>query len=453
MNASVIDVAFYLNQYVKEYRQEYERFIATPPNGGGYPRLDISPYLYSPEIQCYLAKNGFAIVDFSREPEYDWWIIGGPAILVDLLETRTPPEIVEFLKSEGVYGKPIGIYRIVAKEGMTDEIWQGQLSEVVDSVEEVVDGKTKIKVQSYDIDRISLIQRLTFGAFGLILDLKLPDQNISFWNPHIIRDLGVATADRRQKRFFHYLELSPHLCKCAWDARNISTRIQVDVRRDFAYAFSKQSAKGGSISFGKSQIWAEHFYDRLSALELAIRRFSDLLENQSAAEEQVFHEFLKKHPILLDVYGEVISKPRFVYPKGESPLGKEYVEPDFIVIYPENSYKLVEIEKPSKKIATQQGQPRHEVSQSAFQIAEWTTYIHKHYDQLKANYPGIVINCKTMIVISRISEENFGAGRDVHKYMELIKGQFSVDEVLTYDDLLQRARDAYLRLSSLVIRP
>jgi len=44
-----------------------------------------------------------------------------------------------------------------------------------------------------------------------------------------------------------------------------------------------------------------------------------------------------------------------------------------------------------------------------------------------------------MIVISRSTEESFGYGRNIRRYKELIKEQFSADEILTYDDLVARA--------------
>jgi hypothetical protein len=50
-----------------------------------------------------------------KEPDYQWYIAGGPALKVDYEPTRTPSEVTETLKAAGVLGKPIGIYRIVAK--------------------------------------------------------------------------------------------------------------------------------------------------------------------------------------------------------------------------------------------------------------------------------------------------------------------------------------------------
>jgi hypothetical protein len=315
-------VADYLAAYVRAYRTEYERFVGPPPKGGGYPRLAVSPYLYSQNLICYMANDGYAVADFTHEPAYQWEIAGGPALLPDFPESRTPAEIIDLLKRLNIYGKPIGIYRIVAKEGIDAETWTGALGSIIDQSKSSVE-KTSIRVQQYKFTYRTLIRRLTFGAFDLILPLSLPDSSSAFWKPFLTRDLGFVPADRNNKRFFHYLELSPHLDLAAWDERTIPIRTATDVRRDFAHAFSTRGSPGGFlIKPDRVDAWIEHFHDRLQILGNTIHRFQALLEENPTGEEAIFHDFLQANPIVLDVYGEIIGKPKFVYPDGESPLGK-----------------------------------------------------------------------------------------------------------------------------------
>jgi len=209
MNISTEKAAVYIRHYVERYREEYKRFIKSDPVGGGYPALNISPYLNSPELYCYLTTDGAAIADYSWEPDSQWEIAGGPALLVDFPESRVPKQIIDFLKREGVWGKNIGIYRIVSKDGFDENVWCGKLPKPKNLAEQTF-GDTKIIVLELDISFEELIRRLTFGAFCKILDIHLKTSHSDFWFPHIIRDLGFATADRLFKRFFHYLELSPH---------------------------------------------------------------------------------------------------------------------------------------------------------------------------------------------------------------------------------------------------
>ena len=109
----------------------------------------------------------------------------------------------------------------------------------------------------------------------------------------------------------------------------------------------------------------------LHAFEQAIEGLERLLAEQADADEEVFQNYLTENPLVLDVYGEVIPKPNFIYPEGSSPLGKTFVQPDFLVRRHPSSYRLIELERPSKKMATKRGESRAEVTQAVFQIAEF----------------------------------------------------------------------------------
>jgi hypothetical protein len=360
----ISDLEKYMTRYVPAYRAEYSRLVMTPPGGGGYPELAISPYIYADEIICYLADDGVAVFEGSREPNYSWWIAGGPALISDFPATRTPTWVTNLLKAEGILGKDIGMYRVVAQEGIPDPIWRGELEPIAEECTATI-AQTKLILRRVDLTLNEVLRRMTFGAFGLIIDIHMPKPEDAFWVPHVIRQTGFLPADRQHRRFINYLEVSPHLDPAAWDVRSIRTRVQVDVRRDFGWAFSLPERPGGMISMGGTA-WVQPYFDRLSRLGVAIDKFVALLERGHDEYEAVFHAFLQQNSILLDVYGEAISKPRFVYPEGESPLGKAYVEPDFIIRYPGNSYKLVELERPSKGSLRQTVNPEQQLPMRLF---------------------------------------------------------------------------------------
>lgn len=463
MTVSAQQAGEYLARYISRYRKEYERFTTGSPGGAGYPRLKVSPYLDSPLLECHLASDGAVIADYSWSPEYRWEIAGGPALLVDFPETRTPASIVDLLKAQGLYGKSIGIYRIVAKDGVPPEIWAGELPKPHASAELVVDATT-VRVFEYEMVWHDLIQRLTFGAFGLILDLKLPDEGSEFWNPRIVRDFGFATADRTHKRFFHYLELIRHVDSAAWDSRSIWARVHVDIRRDFSSFIGAIGRPGGSIAFNAPEGEVRDYVvrvnaepsgseqqKRLAALAKLIEDFTTLLDDGIDADESVFHDFLRANPVLLDLYNQrIVDRPHLTFPPGKtSGVGKDYVEPDFVIEYPNRSYKLVELERPGKLVATAKGEPRKELTQAAFQIGEFRAFIDKHYNRISADFPGISSRCSAMVVISRNTEKSFGVGRDKNEYMDLIKGMYGDIEFLVYDDLLARAGQALANISML----
>jgi hypothetical protein len=458
MTISASDAAAYLTLYMRRSRHEYQRFTAQPPSGSGYPSLEISPYLHSPEITCHLATNGAVIADQTREPPYQWEIAGGPALLVDYEQTRTSAQIPGLLKQSGLLGRNIGIYRIVAKHPLPDDVWSGTLPPPQETADAVVDSHTQIHVFKYNLDWHSLIEHLTFGAFGPVLSLPLPGRSSALWDPIIISHMGFATADRQHKRFFGYLEFLPHLDEAAWDPRSIWARVHVDIRRDFARAFAAaERGAGGELYIRGSQAEVPaflpssgiEFRDRLSKLESVINQFELLLRNRPNADERVFHSFLTKHPILLDVYcAHVTDRPRFKYPLGESPLGKEYVEPDLVIRRPGNSYLIVELEKPGKMLATKQGQPRAEVGQAAFQIGEFKAFVMNHYELLKQEFPGINMRHETMLVIGRSTSAGLDEGQDLRGYLDIVRQQYGADYVLLYDDVLDRAKQAYYNLAS-----
>jgi hypothetical protein len=213
---------------------------------------------------------------------------------------------------------------------------------------------------------------------------------------------------------------------------------------------SNPDGDGGTMSFGDTPSWIESYGNRLGLLKSAIDDLRSALQQRDDDVEAVFHTLLERHPLLLDVYGIVESRPGLSYPDGTaSPIGKTKLQPDFIVRYSDQSYKLVEIERPAKAVATSQGQPRAEVAQAVFQTAEWKHFIKTHYQTIADRYPGIQSKCKTAVVMSRSRQENFKNISDMRAYMGLIMEQFNIDEFLTFDDLLDRASTAYALLSGL----
>jgi hypothetical protein len=452
MSVTIEGLKDYIFEYISEYRNVFESFTSVPPSGAGYPKIKVSPFLESKEFEVFLSHNGVVISEVAAEPEHQWFIAGGPALKVDLEPTKTPPEVTQIIKDNGIEGKPVGIYRIVANEHIPSSVWRGRIKSL--SLEKSFsnsDLDVTLHFRKVETSLGQLICNLTFGAYGIVLDVHLPDSNSPIGEPHITEKMGFFPADLNNRRYFNYLEVYGYEDKSGWDRRNIKLRVKNDLRRDFAKTLSRpEGESGGNMSFGATNQWVENYPNRLGLLKHAIDEFRNVLLFQSHETEDVFHKLIEAHPILLDVYGRCESKPQFRYPIGEqSPIGKSYLEPDFIVSYPDQSYKLVELERASKDVATCQGQPRSEVGQAVFQTAEWVHFIREHYSELKARYPGIHTKYKTSIIMSRSTTSSFKGFADMNRYKELIIQQFSIDEMLTYDDLFERACAAYTTLTGL----
>jgi hypothetical protein len=453
MQITADSLATFLFAYARSYREAYERATTPPPAGPGYPGLPCSPFLGTSVFDAYITEDGVAINHQGKEPDYQWFIAGGPALKVDYEPTRTPPEITETLKAEGIFGKPIGIYRIVAKTPMRQSVWRGRVLRVAREVTASdADLAITLHVKEVRGSLAEVVNALSFGAYGHILDIHLPNPQSPIGQPHLLRNFGVFTADLVGRRFFTHFELHGQADAPAWDMRTIQLRVQHDLRRDLAsWLADPTQERGGSMTLGVGPDWLAIYSDRLARLGASIAALRAALQVHADDVEAVFHEVLLAHPLLLDVYGTCESKPQFIYPEGTaSPIGKVSLEPDFLVKYPDRSYKLVEIERPSKNVATAQGQPRAEVTQAVFQCAEWRHFIKTHYQTLAATYPEIQTRCRTAVIMSRTNQLSFKGIEDIDAYKGLMMEQFRIDEFYTYDDLYDRARTAYELLSGLL---
>ena len=127
MPISADSLATFLFAYARCYREAYEHATTPPPLGPGYPRLSCSPYLGAAVFDAYLADDGIVINHLGKAPDHQWFIAGGPALKVDYEPTRTPQRVTDTLNAEGILGKPIGIYRIVAETPLRQSVWRGRV--------------------------------------------------------------------------------------------------------------------------------------------------------------------------------------------------------------------------------------------------------------------------------------------------------------------------------------
>jgi Domain of unknown function (DUF4263) len=438
-NIDVHGAARYLERYIAEYRKFYEQFVAPAPAGRGFPDLRISPYLYSSRLSCYIADDGYVIWDGWDQPTSSAMIITPPS-------DRTEPEI------QAETGRVFSMIRGQLKNDIQGDGDLGTLRPT-SSLKRTLDIGIHLDVRRFPMTMGHLVWAMFFGHdlwAGWRTNERLWSDN--YWSCKIMRHIGTSPHDSSFDRYYHYLEMSPDVHIAAWDPKTAWARVQADLVRDFVHTLA--SLKGpknyySSISFGSPDP-THLFRDRLEALAGTIAAFENLLDEHGDGEESIFQDFLKANPVLIDVYGEVTSQPQWNYPLGElSPIKKQSLEPDFVVRYLGDIYMLVEIERPSKLLGTAHGEPRHDVSQAAFQLTEWRDFIDHHYDMIKDKFPHITSKCKGLIVIGRSRSQSIGRGIDLASYKRLLAKTYPYSEVYTYDDLLLRAKMAYDRLCAL----
>ncbi|MDP2491337.1 hypothetical protein Q8W38_18445 [Vibrio splendidus] len=205
---TISELQSFIFDYISEYRSSYERYTSLPPEGAGYPKHDISPFLSSKEFEVYLANDGVLINEVAAEPDYQWYVAGGPALKVDYEPTKTPTEVTQIIKDHGFEGKPIGIYRIVAKEHMPNAVWRGRVKGITREVTaESLELDVTLRIKKVETSLNQLVCNFTFGAYGIVLDVHLPDQSCSFGEPYITENMGFFPADLNNRRFIRYLEI------------------------------------------------------------------------------------------------------------------------------------------------------------------------------------------------------------------------------------------------------
>jgi hypothetical protein len=423
-------VADYLQQYINIYREEYRRLISPSPYGRGLRDIMASPFLDASELDCALCDDGYVIWD-------GWECVDNTRRSLTSLMSRKLAGYEESVESE---------INLRYEMGTPIEWHEARRLRVPPSVDYAVRnlGNTILAVYRYHASVAGIVGWLTHNAVHSVGD-NYNGQHI--WTPHICRYSEFGHPESASRNVFRHLEWSHNFDELAWDPRAIWARAHLDVTRLYANSVDNPGTHGG-FAYTSLSPGAPMLPDRLNKLEMAIEGFESLLGYQPDAPESVFHDYLIANPILLDAYGDPVNKPRWRYPDGGTVSGKAHVEPDIVMKYRNFKYRLIELERPSKLLVTNQGHPRSEVTQTTSQIAEWKLYIDRHYAEIEKDFPGIAGNYTGTVIIGRETSLSAGKSGDPQYIRDMLNRQFQC-EVLTYEDVIAEARAALLRLSSL----
>lgn len=108
-----------------------------------------------------------------------------------------------------------------------------------------------------------------------------------------------------------------------------------------------------------------------------IEQYDELLEHNSQ-DEKVFQQFFESFPQFLDpMVLEVWSKPNF----------HGFKIPDFVIRRTDNSYVIVEIEKPAKLLVTNNNRISAEVSEAVSQVMQYRTFLMERFSEAIKHFP------------------------------------------------------------------
>jgi hypothetical protein len=169
----------------------------------------------------------------------------------------------------------------------------------------------------------------------------------------------------------------------------------------------------------------------------ARERYAKLLEELEAllsGPEEPCHQFLKSHPELIcPTYDACWSKKTF----------GAHIS-DFVFREPHNDYLLVEIEAPHRLLFRKDGHPRQTLTHAISQIRDWVRFIQENRAAVERDLGliGISPTPRSLVVIGRsgsLTEEN-------RRILPAMQSEQPRLTILTYDDLVQRARAQLERL-------
>ncbi|UYV17000.1 DUF4263 domain-containing protein [Porphyrobacter sp. ULC335] len=177
---------------------------------------------------------------------------------------------------------------------------------------------------------------------------------------------------------------------------------------------------------------------RAESVLLALDRGIEELEyeiNVSTRNENAIQRCITRNPILFGVeYVKILPKHR---------LGSEY-EMDYAGQRFDGSYDLIELESSNLPIYTKSGNPSSQLTHAEQQVLDWLAWVEENYPYAAQSLNGIS-NPKGFVIIGRRADMSDSSAEKLRRRNIYWAGRISI---LTYDDLLNRAKLIKARLTA-----
>lgn len=173
----------------------------------------------------------------------------------------------------------------------------------------------------------------------------------------------------------------------------------------------------------------------LGSLALAISELEELLELECRNENSL-QSCLTRNPIVFGTeYVRIIPKHR---------LGAEY-EMDYALEKTTGLFDLIEIESSSLKLFNKKGNPTSDLVHAEQQVFDWLHWIARHSSYARENLPDLM-HPVGFVITGRRKDLPGSMLSKLKQRNALFKGQV---HIMTYDDLLDRARNINRQISGL----
>jgi hypothetical protein len=194
---------------------------------------------------------------------------------------------------------------------------------------------------------------------------------------------------------------------------------------------------------GLAEVPPDQKQDRVIAeLEAATEEFSKLLDNNPEDERSILQPYLSipRNKILLEPSAVTIT------PEVEIGLGSRKHRMDFVIELPGRRYVLVEIEKPGLKVFTKEDQVTAEVTHAQQQVEDWINWIRDHQSVAREEILPGVREPQGWVIIGRRSSMT----ESQQRALDGRNARLQDITIMTYDDLLDKARQHLENLRQLV---
>jgi hypothetical protein len=188
------------------------------------------------------------------------------------------------------------------------------------------------------------------------------------------------------------------------------------------------------IGFSKSTLASEHLFAALMARWFnfdagGLKGFAQLIE-KSDFPEIIFQNYLKANPLILEPFhAQIWSKPRF----GEA------LVPDFLIRSMDNTYTVVEIERPDMKIMTKAGELSADTTHAKRQALDFRDWASSNQLYAQQTYQGIG-RPFCLVVIGLEHQLNNMQLKRLQQENESTQG---ILKIVGFDWLLKRAKSTF----------
>jgi len=164
----------------------------------------------------------------------------------------------------------------------------------------------------------------------------------------------------------------------------------------------------------------------ISSLELSIKELEGLLSEENRNEGKL-QDCFTRNPILFGLeYKRIIPKHK---------LGSEY-EMDYALQHYSGLVDLLELEPSNLPVFNSKGDPSNYLVHAEQQVLNWLLWIERHQSYAREKLPGI-IRPRGFVIIGRSKNLDLSAKRKLCHRNTMYRG---IIEILTYDDVLERAK-------------